>query len=145
MNSSPTLAVFPSTSPDHQPRTLLTAAKASSGDLSTLKVVVKLVLCMTTPESLALSLMSLVFSVNNRQHRLTYNAHMPAHPKVTGGQIVEAARKLLEANGRDGFSMNDVAAAVGVQTPSLYGHFSDRAALLEAVEVSLREELGKAL
>jgi AcrR family transcriptional regulator len=76
---------------------------------------------------------------------LVYNVQVPAHPKISSSQIVAAARKLLEANGRDGFSMTDVASAVGVRTPSLYGHFSDRAALLEAVELLLREELGKSL
>jgi AcrR family transcriptional regulator len=74
---------------------------------------------------------------------------MPAHPKTTDAQIVRAARKLVERDGRDGFSMNDVAAAVGVRAPSLYNHFKDRADLLAAVELlvwgDLATLLGKAI
>ena len=60
---------------------------------------------------------------------------MPAHPKTTDTQIIQAARRLVEIEGRDGFSMNDVAAAVGIRAPSLYGRFKDRAGLLAAVEL----------
>lgn len=70
---------------------------------------------------------------------------MPALPKTSDAQIVEAARSLLESKGRDGFSMNDVAAAVGVRAPSLYRRFEDRAAILEAVELSLLRDLERAL
>ena len=70
---------------------------------------------------------------------------MPAPQKVSQPQILAAALKLLERNGRDGFTMSDVAAAVGVRAPSLYGHFTDRAGLLEELEQSLWSELGKAL
>jgi hypothetical protein len=42
VNSPPSLSVVPSISPDHHPRTLLIAAKASSGVRSTVMVVVKL-------------------------------------------------------------------------------------------------------
>lgn len=70
---------------------------------------------------------------------------MPAPPKTSDAQIVEAARNLLEKKGRDGFSMNDVAAAVGVRAPSLYRRFADRAAILEAVELSLWRDLARTL
>lgn len=70
---------------------------------------------------------------------------MPAPPKTSDALIVHAARTLLESNGRDGFSMSDVAAAVGVRAPSLYRRFEDRAAILEAVELSLWRALGSAL
>lgn len=70
---------------------------------------------------------------------------MPAPPKTSDAQIVEAARSLLETKGRDGFSLSDVAAAVGVRAPSLYRRFEDRAAILEAVELSLWRDLGRAL
>jgi AcrR family transcriptional regulator len=66
---------------------------------------------------------------------------MPAHPKTTDTQIIQAARRLVEREGRDGFSMNDVAAAVGIRAPSLYGRFKDRASLLAAVELSVCAEL----
>ena len=70
---------------------------------------------------------------------------MPAPPKTSDAQIVQAARGLLESNGRDGFSLSDVAAAVGVRAPSLYRRFEDRAAILEAVELSLWRDLATAL
>jgi AcrR family transcriptional regulator len=70
---------------------------------------------------------------------------MPSPPKTSDTAIVAAARRLVRRHGRDGFSMGDVAAAVGIRAPSLYGRFADRAALVTAVELSLWRELGKAL
>jgi AcrR family transcriptional regulator len=70
---------------------------------------------------------------------------MPSPPKTTDAEIVAAARKLVEARGRDGFSMNDVAVAVGVRAPSLYGRFADRAALLAAIELEIWRGLERAL
>jgi AcrR family transcriptional regulator len=70
---------------------------------------------------------------------------MPAHPKTTDTQIVRAARLLVEREGRDGFSMNDVAASVGIRTPSLYGRFKNRSTLLGAVELQLCTELAHLL
>jgi AcrR family transcriptional regulator len=72
-------------------------------------------------------------------------AAMPAPPKTSDDEIVGAVRKLLEAQGRDGFSMNDVARVVGVRAPSLYGRFADRASLIDAVERALWGELGRRL
>ncbi len=66
---------------------------------------------------------------------------MPARPKTTDAEIVDAARRLIESKGLDGFSMNDVAMAVGIRAPSLYGRFRDRAAILHAVELELFAEL----
>jgi AcrR family transcriptional regulator len=66
---------------------------------------------------------------------------MPAHPKTTDAQIVQAARRLVESQGRDGFSMNEVAASVGIRAPSLYGRFKDRAGLLAAVELEMWADL----
>jgi AcrR family transcriptional regulator len=70
---------------------------------------------------------------------------MPALPKTTDSQIVQAARELVESHGRDGFTMSDVAASVGVRTPSLYGRFKDRADLLGAVEIQVCLELSGVL
>lgn len=66
---------------------------------------------------------------------------MPARPKTTDAQIILAALHLVERSGRDGFSMNDIAHAVGVRAPSLYSHFKDRASLLGAVELHVCAEL----
>jgi AcrR family transcriptional regulator len=70
---------------------------------------------------------------------------MPSPPKTTDAAIVAAARKLVEELGFQQVSMNDVARAVGIQTPSLYRRFAGRADLLAAVEVGLWGELGRAL
>ena len=72
-------------------------------------------------------------------------AWMPAPPKTTEEEIVGAVRELLEARGRDGFSMNDVARLVGVRAPSLYGRFADRASLIDALELALWRELRRRL
>jgi AcrR family transcriptional regulator len=52
---------------------------------------------------------------------------------------------LVERDGQDGFSMNDVAAAVGIRAPSLYGRFKDRASLLGAVELEVWADLARLL
>jgi len=70
---------------------------------------------------------------------------MPAAPKTTDAEIVRAARKLVEARGHAGLSMNEVAAAVGIRAPSLYGRFADRAALLAAVELEVLRALERAI
>jgi AcrR family transcriptional regulator len=70
---------------------------------------------------------------------------MPSPPKTTEAEIVAAAMALVESRGRDGFSMNDVAVAVGVRAPSLYGRFVDRAALLAAVELDFWGKFGRAV
>jgi AcrR family transcriptional regulator len=68
---------------------------------------------------------------------------MPSPAKTTDAQIIAAARKLVERRGRDGFSMNDVAAAVGIRAPSLYGRFADRARILAGVEIACWQQLGR--
>lgn len=59
---------------------------------------------------------------------------MPTPAKTSDDAILQAARVALEQSGSDGFSLNDVAAAVGVRTPSLYKRITDRKALLTALE-----------
>ncbi|HEY4239582.1 MAG TPA: TetR/AcrR family transcriptional regulator [Kofleriaceae bacterium] len=56
-----------------------------------------------------------------------------------------AARRLLEKYGADGFAMADVAAAVGVRPPSIYGRFATREALLVAVELDLWADMTHAV
>lgn len=51
-------------------------------------------------------------------------------------QIVAAARKLVEAEGRDALTMRRLGDELGIRAPSLYKHFPDKA----AVEVALIEE-----
>ena len=51
----------------------------------------------------------------------------------TKEKIVRAAAELLARDGRDAVSTRAVAAAAGVQAPTLYRHFSDMRELLDAV------------
>jgi len=84
-------------------------------------------------------------SLSDEALRTLYNCVVPAPPKVTRAQLLAAALELLERNGREGFTMADVAVAVDVRPPSLYGHFTDRAALLEELELLLWSELTESL
>ncbi|HEY1548438.1 MAG TPA: TetR-like C-terminal domain-containing protein [Kofleriaceae bacterium] len=70
---------------------------------------------------------------------------MPSPAKTSAARIVAAARELVERDGHAALAMADVAAAVGVRAPSLYGHFADRAALLAAIELELLAELRRVL
>jgi AcrR family transcriptional regulator len=50
------------------------------------------------------------------------------------GDIVRAAAELLEETGsEDAVTLRAVARRVGISAPSIYGHFSDREAILDAV------------
>lgn len=70
---------------------------------------------------------------------------MPSPAKTTDAQIIAAARKLVESHGADGLSMNDVAAAVGVRAPSLYGRFAHRAQILAGVKIACWRDLEREL
>jgi AcrR family transcriptional regulator len=60
----------------------------------------------------------------------------PAARSARAREIVLAARRILEAEGREALTMRRLAEAVGIRAPSLYKHFPDKA----AVEVALIEE-----
>src|SRR5690242_285869 len=70
---------------------------------------------------------------------------MPARPKTSDQKIIAASRRLLEKKGRDALSMAEIAAAVGVRTPSLFNRFANRADLLDKVELALWDALRDAL
>lgn len=70
---------------------------------------------------------------------------MPSPAKTSAADIVAVTLDLVGSRGRSGFTMRDVADAVGIQAPSLYGRFADRRALLAAVEVELWGQLGRAI
>jgi AcrR family transcriptional regulator len=61
--------------------------------------------------------------------------HEGDHLSPRARQIVEAARGILECEGRDALTMRRLAAELGIRAPSLYKHFPDKA----AVEVALIE------
>jgi AcrR family transcriptional regulator len=58
---------------------------------------------------------------------------MPTVPKTSVAKVVAAARRIVERNGLQALSMQAVAKAVRVQTPSLYKRVPDRAWLIRAV------------
>jgi AcrR family transcriptional regulator len=66
---------------------------------------------------------------------------MPARARTSNAEIVRAARVVLERRGLEAFSLQEVAAAVGVRAPSLYNRYRDRGALLEAVAEHFALEL----
>ena len=53
--------------------------------------------------------------------------------QATRREIVEAAWDLARANGLAGISLRDVAAAVGMQAPSLYSYFPSKHAIYDAM------------
>lgn len=60
--------------------------------------------------------------------------------KIRSGDIIRASRDLFRDRGYDGFSMEDVAARVGIRKASLYGYFSGKDELAEqALKLTLSE------
>ncbi|NYF58372.1 TetR/AcrR family transcriptional regulator C-terminal domain-containing protein [Micromonospora purpureochromogenes] len=57
----------------------------------------------------------------------------PRQPVLTRDRIVTAALALIDADGLAAFSTRRLAAALGVRGPSLYNHFANREAILDAV------------
>jgi AcrR family transcriptional regulator len=60
-------------------------------------------------------------------------------------EIVAAARKILEAEGRDALTMRRLADALGMRAPSLYKHFADKASVESALVEDALAEMGLAL
>jgi AcrR family transcriptional regulator len=60
------------------------------------------------------------------------------------GEIVTAARAILEAEGLEGLSMRRIAGELGIRAPSLYKHFADRQALEAAIISAGFEEQAQA-
>ena len=84
-------------------------------------------------------------AVRNAHTSVYARAGMPSPPKTTDAEVVSAARNLIERVGLNGLSMSEVATAVGVRAPSLYGRFADRSALLTAVQLDLWRDLARSL
>ena len=66
---------------------------------------------------------------------------MPTPAKTSRDELVGIALSLIEAGGADAATISAVATAAGVKGPSLYKHFTDRDALLRAVEIAVLYEL----
>ena len=60
-------------------------------------------------------------------------ASTPTRGEVTAGRILDVAETLFARHGYEGTTLRDVAAGVGLQTPSLYNHFAGKAVLYAAV------------
>jgi AcrR family transcriptional regulator len=59
---------------------------------------------------------------------------MSPYPAQTNRDaIIETAKVLIERDGIDGLLLSSVAAELGIKSPSLYRHFSSKAALIQAV------------
>lgn len=65
--------------------------------------------------------------------------------RTTAGNIVAAARRLLDKEGTDGVTMRRVGEAVGITPMAIYRHFPDHASLLNAVANRGFEELAARL
>lgn len=70
---------------------------------------------------------------------------MPHPAQINYEQIVTTARALFEAQGSEGVSMAQLAAALGVKAPSLYKHVADKDALLQGVNTVTMGELTGAM
>lgn len=70
---------------------------------------------------------------------------MPTPAKTSLAELVGIGRGLVDANGADALTVSAVAQGAGVKAPSLYKHFSDRSALLKAVEISVLHDLERVL
>ncbi|UAL11717.1 TetR/AcrR family transcriptional regulator [Caulobacter segnis] len=57
----------------------------------------------------------------------------PSSPLISRSSAAEAALAVIDEVGLSSFSLARVATKMGVQAPSLYHHFADKAALLEEV------------
>jgi AcrR family transcriptional regulator len=60
-------------------------------------------------------------------------------------QIVDAARRLLESDGREALTMRALADEIGIRAPSLYKHFANKRAVEAALVEVAFTEMGSAL
>jgi AcrR family transcriptional regulator len=70
---------------------------------------------------------------------------MPTPSRTSVAEIVAAGRLILEAEGVDGLTMQRVAQAVGVRSPSLYKRVSGRTELLRLIANDIADELAVTL
>lgn len=70
---------------------------------------------------------------------------MPHPARIDRIAILQTARAMMELEGIDGLSVNRLAAALGVKPPSLYHHFTSKAALLRELNAETSAGLVKAM
>ncbi len=66
---------------------------------------------------------------------------MPFPAQTDRDTILKTARKMLEAGGVDGLSLNKLAKKLGISAPSLYHHFRNKNALLRAINAETNARL----
>jgi AcrR family transcriptional regulator len=66
---------------------------------------------------------------------------MPYPTQITPDRILERAEALLEQHGAEQMSLYQLAAALGVKTPSLYRYYAGKADLLRAMNLRTVERL----
>lgn len=57
----------------------------------------------------------------------------PSKPLISRKAVVEKSIEIIDSEGLDAFSLPRLAAALGVRAPSLYHHFADKNAILNAI------------
>ncbi|MFZ4813714.1 MAG: TetR/AcrR family transcriptional regulator [Phototrophicaceae bacterium] len=67
----------------------------------------------------------------------------PAH--IQRETLLQTAAELIEANGLDQLTLGTLAAQLGIATPSLYHHFKNKTALLQAVNGLTAHDLTQAM
>jgi AcrR family transcriptional regulator len=70
---------------------------------------------------------------------------VPTPARTSRTEIVAAGRALVEVAGLEALTMQRVAAAVGVQAPSLYKHVASRGALVRLIVEAVVDDLASAL
>ena len=70
---------------------------------------------------------------------------MPYPAQVTSGRIIDAAVALIEQHGADQMSLHQLAADLGIRTPSLYRYFSNKSELFRAVNLQTAHGLTAAM
>lgn len=58
-------------------------------------------------------------------------------------RVIQTAFKLLDKGGIEGLTLRKLARALGVKAPSLYWHFANKQALLDAVADALIDDVGR--
>jgi AcrR family transcriptional regulator len=66
---------------------------------------------------------------------------VPTPAKTSRDALIRIALDLVSSGGADALTIAAVALAAGVKGPSLYKHFADREALLEAVEIAVLDDI----
>ncbi|EHB58796.1 regulatory protein TetR [Mycolicibacterium rhodesiae JS60] len=73
-------------------------------------------------------------------HRARLAVARPSKPRISRAAVIHAAIELVDEEGLDSFNLGRLAQRLGVSTPSLYHHFTDRSEILNAVAHHLAGE-----